>query len=183
MGNFFGTATSNNGSNNTALSKDEIHEDNGECNLASKSDSFGADHIESAQRTSTDAKMQLSWWMRVPYLLCHLLIKVLMVMSVKQFIGLEFWGGFDLHGGIKPDEDLHIFMKGLALRGQKTNLVVEYILKILDLDICADTLVGDEMLKGISGGQEKRLTTGAYLLSLDLWQSRFFISEVLIDPD
>lgn len=32
--------------------------------------------------------------------------------------------------------------------------------KILGLDICADTLVGDEMLKGISGGQKKRLTTG-----------------------
>lgn len=34
--------------------------------------------------------------------------------------------------------------------------------KILGLDICADTLVGDEMLKGISGGQKKRLTTGGY---------------------
>lgn len=32
--------------------------------------------------------------------------------------------------------------------------------KILGLDVCADTLVGDEMLKGISGGQKKRLTTG-----------------------
>lgn len=34
--------------------------------------------------------------------------------------------------------------------------------KILGLDICADTLVGDEMLKGISGGQKKRLTTGIF---------------------
>ncbi|KAK9141567.1 hypothetical protein Syun_010967 [Stephania yunnanensis] len=68
------------------------------------------------------------------------------------------------NSGIKPDEDLDIFMKGLALRGQKTNLVVEYILKILGLDICADTLVGDEMLKGISGGQKKRLTTGELLV-------------------
>lgn len=32
--------------------------------------------------------------------------------------------------------------------------------KILGLDTCADTLVGDEMCKGISGGQMKRLTTG-----------------------
>ncbi|GFS40976.1 pleiotropic drug resistance 4 [Actinidia rufa] len=62
--------------------------------------------------------------------------------------------------GIKPDEDLDILMKALALGGQDTSLVVEYILKILGLDICADTLVGDEMLKGISGGQKKRLTTG-----------------------
>ncbi|XP_030552874.1 ABC transporter G family member 32 isoform X2 [Rhodamnia argentea] len=66
--------------------------------------------------------------------------------------------------GIKPDEDLDIFMKSLALGGPETSLVVEYIMKILGLDICADTLVGDEMLKGISGGQKKRLTTGELLV-------------------
>lgn len=66
--------------------------------------------------------------------------------------------------GIKPDEDLDIFMKSLALGGKETILVVEYIMKILGLDICADTLVGDEMLKGISGGQKKRLTTGELLV-------------------
>ncbi|XP_024023080.1 ABC transporter G family member 32 [Morus notabilis] len=66
--------------------------------------------------------------------------------------------------GIKPDEDLDLFMKSLALGGQETRLVVEYIMKILGLDICADTLVGDEMLKGISGGQKKRLTTGELLV-------------------
>ncbi|XP_054822130.1 ABC transporter G family member 32-like isoform X2 [Prosopis cineraria] len=66
--------------------------------------------------------------------------------------------------GIKPDEDLDIFMKSLALAGQETNLAVEYIMKILGLDSCADTLVGDEMLKGISGGQKKRLTTGELLV-------------------
>ncbi|XP_075644795.1 ABC transporter G family member 32 isoform X2 [Castanea sativa] len=68
------------------------------------------------------------------------------------------------NAGIKPDEDLDIFMKSLALGGQETSLVVEYIIKILGLDICADTLVGDEMLKGISGGQKKRLTTGELLV-------------------
>ncbi|KAL2338309.1 hypothetical protein Fmac_012755 [Flemingia macrophylla] len=68
------------------------------------------------------------------------------------------------NAGIKPDEDLDLFMKSLALGGQETNLVVEYILKILGLDICGDTLVGDEMLKGISGGQKKRLTTGELLI-------------------
>lgn len=66
--------------------------------------------------------------------------------------------------GIKPDEDLDIFMKSLALGGQETNLVGEYVMKILGLDTCADTLAGDEMLKGISGGQKKRLTTGELLV-------------------
>ncbi|KAB2027260.1 hypothetical protein ERO13_D05G022100v2 [Gossypium hirsutum] len=68
------------------------------------------------------------------------------------------------NAGIKPDEDLDIFMKSLALGGNETSLVVEYIMKILGLDLCADTLVGDEMLKGISGGQKKRLTTGELLV-------------------
>ncbi|CAK9172271.1 unnamed protein product [Ilex paraguariensis] len=67
--------------------------------------------------------------------------------------------------GIKPDEDLDIFMKALALEGIDGRIVVEYILKILGLDLCADTLVGDEMLKGISGGQKKRLTTGELLVA------------------
>ncbi|KAF7806336.1 ABC transporter G family member 32 [Senna tora] len=68
------------------------------------------------------------------------------------------------NAGIKPDEDLDIFMKSLALGAQETNLVVDYIMKILGLDSCGDTLVGDEMLKGISGGQKKRLSTGELLV-------------------
>ncbi|ERM97050.1 hypothetical protein AMTRI_Chr05g64100 [Amborella trichopoda] len=66
--------------------------------------------------------------------------------------------------GVKPDEDLDLLMKALALEGQETSLVTEYIMKMLGLNICADTLVGDEMIKGISGGQKKRLTTGELLV-------------------
>ncbi|KAG8375511.1 hypothetical protein BUALT_Bualt10G0107400 [Buddleja alternifolia] len=65
--------------------------------------------------------------------------------------------------GINPDQHLDIFIKAVAL-GQQTSFLVEYIMKILGLDICADTLVGDEMLKGISGGQKKRLTTAELLV-------------------
>ena len=33
--------------------------------------------------------------------------------------------------------------------------------QILGLDICRDIIVGDEMQRGISGGQKKRVTTGS----------------------
>ncbi|KAG5544445.1 hypothetical protein RHGRI_017016 [Rhododendron griersonianum] len=46
------------------------------------------------------------------------------------------------------------------LTGIKASVVTDYVLKILDLEICADTLVGDEMRTCIFGGQKKRLTTG-----------------------
>uniref|UniRef100_A0A803QSS8 ABC transporter domain-containing protein n=1 Tax=Cannabis sativa TaxID=3483 RepID=A0A803QSS8_CANSA len=66
--------------------------------------------------------------------------------------------------GIKPDPEIDAFMKATAISGQKTSLVTDYVLKILGLDMCADTLVGDHMRRGISGGQKKRLTIGEMLV-------------------
>ncbi|KAJ4707956.1 Pleiotropic drug resistance ABC transporter [Melia azedarach] len=65
---------------------------------------------------------------------------------------------------IKPDPNIDLYMKAAALEGQETNVVTDYVLKILGLEVCADTMVGDEMLRGISGGQRKRLTTGEMLV-------------------
>jgi hypothetical protein len=40
-------------------------------------------------------------------------------------------------------------------------------LQVLGLEACADTIVGNEMLRGISGGQRKRVTTGkTYIISI-----------------
>ncbi|CAN6452416.1 unnamed protein product [Victoria cruziana] len=66
--------------------------------------------------------------------------------------------------GIKPDPEIDAFMKATAVQGQQTSVVTDYVLKLLGLDICADILVGDEMRRGISGGQKKRVTTGEMLV-------------------
>ncbi|WJX74826.1 transcription factor [Trifolium repens] len=65
---------------------------------------------------------------------------------------------------IKPDPDIDVYMKAISTEGQEYSISTDYILKILGLDICADTMVGDEMLRGISGGQRKRVTTGEMLV-------------------
>lgn len=67
--------------------------------------------------------------------------------------------------GLKPDSDLDVFMKAVGTEDQKEcNVVVDYILKILGLDVCADAMVGNQMIRGISGGEMKRLTTGEMLV-------------------
>ncbi|KAI5072441.1 hypothetical protein GOP47_0012547 [Adiantum capillus-veneris] len=62
--------------------------------------------------------------------------------------------------GIFPDAEIDAFMKATSLEGVKGSLQTDYTLKILGLDVCADTMVGDPMRRGISGGQKKRVTTG-----------------------
>ncbi|XVF86433.1 hypothetical protein PTKIN_Ptkin18bG0039500 [Pterospermum kingtungense] len=77
--------------------------------------------------------------------------------------------------GIKPDPEIDAFMKATAMTGQETSLVTDYILKILGLEICADTLVGDQMWRGISGGEKKRLSTGEMLVGP---AKAFFMDEI-----
>lgn len=61
--------------------------------------------------------------------------------------------------GITPDPEVDAFMQATSVAG-KQNLIVEVIIRLLGLDVCADTVVGSAMLRGISGGQRKRVTTG-----------------------
>ncbi|KAK8708737.1 hypothetical protein V6N13_059774 [Hibiscus sabdariffa] len=77
--------------------------------------------------------------------------------------------------GIKPDSEIDAFMKATAVAGQETSLVTDYILKILGLDICADIVVGDDMRRGISGGQKKRVTTGE-IIPLSFMESGIWIA-------
>lgn len=70
----------------------------------------------------------------------------------------------EIEQGIFPDPDIDTYMKAISVEGQSENLQTEYVLKILGLDICADTMVGDALDRGISGGQKKRLTTGEMIV-------------------
>ncbi|KAM0999991.1 hypothetical protein ACFX2A_006787 [Malus domestica] len=77
--------------------------------------------------------------------------------------------------GIKPDPEIDAFMKATSMAGTETSLITDYVLKILGLDICADIMVGDDMRRGISGGQKKRVTTGEMLAGP---AKAFFMDEI-----
>ncbi|GKC15206.1 ABC transporter G family member 39-like protein isoform X2, partial [Tanacetum coccineum] len=78
-------------------------------------------------------------------------------------------------------EERNAFPNVTARPGTETNLITDYVLKdaidslnkgeILGLESCADTMVGDQMRRGISGEEKKRVTIvnmiGNFLLRKD----------------
>ncbi|KAF5739187.1 ABC transporter G family member 31 [Tripterygium wilfordii] len=64
---------------------------------------------------------------------------------------------------IRPSPEIDAFMKASSVGGTKHSVSTDYVLKVLGLDVCSETLVGNDMLRGISGGQRKRVTTGLSL--------------------
>ncbi|XP_050236360.1 ABC transporter G family member 31 [Mercurialis annua] len=65
---------------------------------------------------------------------------------------------------IRPSPEIDAFMKASSVAGKKHSISTDYVLKVLGLDICADTVVGNDMLRGVSGGQRKRVTTGEMIV-------------------
>ncbi|XP_062085164.1 ABC transporter G family member 31 [Humulus lupulus] len=65
---------------------------------------------------------------------------------------------------IRPSPEIDAFMKAASVGGKKHSVSTDYVMKVLGLDVCSETLVGSDMLRGISGGQRKRVTTGEMIV-------------------
>ncbi|CAO2170179.1 unnamed protein product [Urochloa humidicola] len=69
----------------------------------------------------------------------------------------------DGEANVTPDDDISMFMKESA-NGGRIDVATNYVMHILGLQLCADTMVGSDMARGISGGQRKRVTIGEMLV-------------------
>ncbi|KAJ0078963.1 hypothetical protein Patl1_23923 [Pistacia atlantica] len=76
----------------------------------------------------------------------------------------RMWKDFLTKGSLGESEQFsQELMSEISLREKQAGIVpdpdIDTYMKILGLDICTDTMVGDDMRRGVSGGQRKRLTT------------------------
>ncbi|XP_034687785.1 ABC transporter G family member 31 isoform X3 [Vitis riparia] len=65
---------------------------------------------------------------------------------------------------IRPSPEIDAFMKASAFGGRSHSISTDYVLKVLGLDVCSETIVGNDMLRGVSGGQKRRVTTGEMIV-------------------
>ena len=68
--------------------------------------------------------------------------------------------------GLEADQKLADFMAAEARKGEPSNIRTEFLLRVLGLDICGDTEVGNALRPACSPGQKKRVTTGIHTPSL-----------------
>ncbi|KAG2451837.1 hypothetical protein HYH02_003613 [Chlamydomonas schloesseri] len=80
----------------------------------------------------------------------------------------------ELEAGVEPDPDLERLWVATFTQSRK-NVLVEMFAKLLGVDHVMDTVVGDELLKGISGGQKRRVTAGEMAVGL---ASVMFLDEI-----
>ncbi|KAF6261001.1 ATP-binding cassette transporter [Scenedesmus sp. NREL 46B-D3] len=66
--------------------------------------------------------------------------------------------------GIAPDPEVDALLKAEAVEGKHSSIVTDLMLRVLGLEVCADTVVGGGLLRGMSGGQRKRVTTGELMV-------------------
>ena len=57
---------------------------------------------------------------------------------------------------------LFYLLHAASVSGSKHSVSTDYVLRVLGLDVCSDTMVGNDMMRGVSGGQRKRVTTGLF---------------------
>lgn len=69
---------------------------------------------------------------------------------------------------------MNLTVQASSVSGKMHSVSTDYVLKVLGLDVCSETVVGNDMLRGVSGGQRKRVTTGISLTSSHTSLSRHF---------
>ncbi|EIE18194.1 putative pleiotropic drug resistance protein 3 [Coccomyxa subellipsoidea C-169] len=78
-------------------------------------------------------------------------------------------------GSIEPDADIDAYLQASAVTGARHNPVTHYMMRVLGLEVCQDTVVGNNMIRGISGGQKKRVTSGEMIVGP---KSTMFMDEI-----
>ncbi|KXZ55191.1 hypothetical protein GPECTOR_3g336 [Gonium pectorale] len=68
--------------------------------------------------------------------------------------------------GIQPDDADLDHLLGMTHGPNTSAVVVQLVARMLGIDHVLDTLVGNEMIKGISGGQKRRVTLGEMAVGL-----------------
>lgn len=84
----------------------------------------------------------------------------LTVAETMEFAWKCTTGGHHSYATAKNDETARLLDEGDDVLRKMNN-----VLSILGLDGCRDTIVGDAMIRGVSGGQKRRVTMGEMIIS------------------